>query len=241
MPVPGALAMVMPPGAIDVPDAGHAEHRIGAEVQRIEEIIVDAAIEDVDRLIPLRRAHRDAPVDDAQVMPLDQFGAHMVGQIAMFVIGAVVDARGQHRDRRRPAARGRRAGGERFEQVDRIVADLAHRHFREQLGKHLEHRFAVFEHVRHPRRGARIVLEHVKFIGAGAHDVGAADVGIDAAGRIEPHHHRQKRRRCPRSARSAPGRRAKSPAGDKCRRGRRSGRGRAVRCRATGGAIRWPK
>src|SRR3546814_18138460 len=66
-----------------------------SEIQGIEKIVCNAPIEDVDRRIALRRAHRDAPVDNAKVMPLDQFGAHLVGEEAVLEIGAVVDARSQ--------------------------------------------------------------------------------------------------------------------------------------------------
>ena len=109
----------------------------------------------------------------------------------MLEIGAVVDARRQHRDSRRTAAHRRRTGRQRFQEVDRIVADLAHRYFREELRKHLEHRFAILEHVGHPRRSAGIILQHIEFVGAGADDIDAADMGIDAARRIHAHHHRQ--------------------------------------------------
>ena len=181
------------PGAIDVEDAGDAQHRIGPEIQRIKIVVVNAAIDDVDRLVAARRAHRDAPVDDAQIAPFDQFNPHLVRQKAVFEIGGVENARRQYDHGWRARTGGRRAGGERAAQPSGIVADLAHRNPAEQFGKHLEHGFPVFQHIADPRRGPGIVLEHIKVIRPGAHNVGADDMGIDAAGRIDADHLGQKR------------------------------------------------
>ncbi|MCM3612765.1 hypothetical protein M4S82_16220, partial [Planococcus sp. MERTA32b] len=72
MPVPGAFAIVMLPARYTSHDACHAEHRIGAERERIEERVVDAAVQHVDRLEAFGRAHRDAAVDHLQVAALDE-------------------------------------------------------------------------------------------------------------------------------------------------------------------------
>ena len=61
----------------------------------------------------------------------------------------------------------------------------------EQFREHLHHRFAVFQHVADTGRRAGIVLQHVELVFAGAHDVGADDMGIDAARRAEADHLRQ--------------------------------------------------
>jgi hypothetical protein len=125
-------------------------------------------------------------------VPFDKFGAHLVGEKGMLVIGRIVDARRQHRDRRRAVgAVGRRAGGERTPQVARIGADRLHRHRREQFGKHVQHRLAVFQHVGNARRRARIVLQHVEIVLARAHQIRADDMGVDAAGRLDADHLRQ--------------------------------------------------
>ena len=52
-------------GAIHVENPRHAQHRVGVEVERIEEIVIDPAIDHVDRPVSLRGAHRNAAVDDA--------------------------------------------------------------------------------------------------------------------------------------------------------------------------------
>jgi hypothetical protein len=100
-----------PAGAVDIHDPRYAQHAGGVEGQRIEKLVVDTAIEHVDRLVTAGRAHREASVDDAQVTALDQLRAHLVGEEGVLEIGRIVDARGQHRDHRPLlAAAGRRFG-----------------------------------------------------------------------------------------------------------------------------------
>ena len=106
-----------------MPGTPSAESRI--EGQRIEEVVVDAAVEHVDRLVALRGAHGERAVDDAQVAALDQFGAHLVGEEGVFEIGGVVDARRQHRDGGAIEVRGRRRPGSGA--AGGIVRDRAHR------------------------------------------------------------------------------------------------------------------
>ena len=61
---------------------GHAEHRVRAEGQRIEEVVVDAAVDDVHAATPLRRAHEDGAVVDEEVGALHELHAHRLGQEA---------------------------------------------------------------------------------------------------------------------------------------------------------------
>ena len=81
---------------------------IGQEYQRIEKVVVDAAIDHVHALQPFGGAHVDDIVLDHQIAALDQLDAHLVGEEGMLVIGAVVDARRQQRDHWSPGAIGRR-------------------------------------------------------------------------------------------------------------------------------------
>ena len=68
------------------------------------------------------------------------------------------------------------------------MLDRRHAVEREQLGEQPHHHLAVFEHVRHARRHAQVVLQHVELALAGAHDVDAGDVRVDAAGHVEAGH-----------------------------------------------------
>ena len=54
-------------GAVGREQARHAEHRIGAERERVEEVVVDAPVDHVDALRAARRAHVDDVVLDEQV------------------------------------------------------------------------------------------------------------------------------------------------------------------------------
>jgi hypothetical protein len=87
-----------PARAVDIHDPRHAQLALGVEVHRVEEIVVHPAVEHVDGLVALGRAHGDLAVDDAQIAALDQFHAHLVGEEGVFVIGGVVDARRQDGD-----------------------------------------------------------------------------------------------------------------------------------------------
>ncbi|MEY9790548.1 hypothetical protein ABIE77_005107 [Sinorhizobium fredii] len=61
----------------------------------------------------------------------------------------------------------------------------------EEFREHLHHGFPVFQHVADTGGRAGIVFEHVELVFAGAHDIGADDVGIDATRRPETDHLRQ--------------------------------------------------
>ncbi len=176
-----------PPGAVGGEQARHAEHRVGAERQRIEEVVVDAPVDHVHALRAVRRAHVDGVVLDEQVLPLDQLDAHLLREERVLEIRGVVRAGRQHRDRR-PLRAGRRDAVEVLEQQVRVVLDRPDALRREELGKEPHHHLAVLEHVGHAGRHAQVVLEHVELARPGAHDVDAGDVRVDAAGNIDALH-----------------------------------------------------
>jgi len=68
------------------------------------------------------------------------------------------------------------------------VGDRRHLVAREQLRKKPHHHLAVLEHVRHAAGHAQVVLQHVVLPLAGADDVDAGDVRVDAAGHIDAVH-----------------------------------------------------
>ena len=166
----------------------------GSEGEGIEEGVVDAAVEHVDRLVALCGAHGDLAVDHLQVGAFDQFDAHLVGQEGVLEIGGVVDAGRQHGDRRRPLAALRRHACKRpgagAADSSRPACTLTRL---EQLREQLHHGLAVLQHVGDARRRARIVLEHEELVLGRADDVDADDVGIDVARRAEADHLGQER------------------------------------------------
>jgi hypothetical protein len=177
--------------AVDVEQAGAAQRGVGAEGQRVEEVVVDAAVDHVDALGAARGAHVDEVVLDEQVLALDQLHAHLLREEGVLEVGRVVHAgrehhhRGLGRGRRRHAAQG-------FEQQVGVMGDRRDAVLAEELGEQPHHHLAVFQHVAHAAGHAQVVLEHVVLalalrIGR-AHDVDAADVRVDVAGNVHAHH-----------------------------------------------------
>ena len=93
MPVPGALTMATLPARQALMRPATPSSRVGAEAERIEEVVVDAAVDHVDALQAVRRLHVDDVVLDHQVAALDQLDAHLLGQEGVLEVGRVVDAR----------------------------------------------------------------------------------------------------------------------------------------------------
>ncbi len=138
-------------------------------------------------LWPPRRAHVHGVVLDEEVLSLDQFDAHLLGEERVLVVRRVVRPRGQHRDGGHLLA-GRRDGAQVLEQQVRIVLDRADRLGGEELGKEPHHHLAVLEHVRHARGNAQVVLENVVLALARPDDVDAGDVRVDAARHVHADH-----------------------------------------------------
>ena len=108
-PLPTAFAIVTFPARAAFTMPGTAEHRVAAEVQRVEVVVVDAAVDDVDALQPLGRAHRDDVVVAHEVAALDELDAHLPGEERVLEVRGVVHARREHDDARVVDRRGRRA------------------------------------------------------------------------------------------------------------------------------------
>ncbi len=121
-------------GAGRVDHAGAAEHRVGAEVHRVEELVVDAAVDDVDRLEALGGAHHDPAASALEVATLDQLHAHGAGEQCVLEVGAVVDAGGQHHDRRVGDTR-RGGGAQGGQQALGVPRDRADAVLRDGLGQ----------------------------------------------------------------------------------------------------------
>ena len=106
----------------------------------------------------------------------------------MLIISAVERSGRQHDDHGIALARGWRDFLQALEQFGGIIVHRRDQPLAEQFGEHARHDLAIFEHVRHPRWGAAIILQHLETAGAGAHDVDADDMAVDLAGRGEVRH-----------------------------------------------------
>ena len=177
------------PGLISLQNTRHAQGGIRTEGERIHEIVVNAAIDDIDALGPLRRAHVDHFILDEKITPFDQFDPHLLGQESVFEVGAVVRTRRQHDDgwvadpdwRHRPQL---------FQQHVRVMLHRRHLVFGEQFREEAHHHLAVFEHVGDARRHAQIVFQHVELARAGAHDIDPGNVCINLPRQVNALHHR---------------------------------------------------
>jgi hypothetical protein len=154
-------------------------------VQRVDELVVDAPVDDVHRLLPRRRAHHHPVPDAEQVAALDQLNAHQPGQQRVLEIRRVGHAGGEHDDRRvGDRVRGGRAQG--GEQPGRVVVHRAHPLLGEQAGERAGHDAPVLQHVADPRGHPHVVLEHLEGPVHVAHQVDARDVHPHAVGRLDP-------------------------------------------------------
>ena len=80
-------------GPVGVEQAGHAEQAVLAEGERVEEVVVDAAVDHVDALHAPRRAVEDAVAVDDQIARLDELDAHLPAEERVLEVGRVVRTR----------------------------------------------------------------------------------------------------------------------------------------------------
>ena len=168
-----------------VDHAGAAEHRVGAEVHGVEELVVDAAVDDVHRLQALGRAHHDPAAPALEVPALDQLHAHRAGEQGVLEVGAVVDARRQH-DHGRVGDTGRGRGAQGGQQALGVARDRADAVLRDGLRQRRGDRSPVGHHVGDARGDPHVVLEHAELAGVVADQVDAGHVDTDPVGRAHP-------------------------------------------------------
>ena len=176
---------------------------VGIERLRIEEVVVDAPVDDVHRLKPVDGVGKDAVVLDHEIAALDQRHAHLARQKHVLEVGGIVDAGRQQHDTRIVDA-GRRHLAQLAQQALAVVGDRANFEPLHQIGKGALHQMAVLDDIGNAGRAAAVVLEHQEFAFAIAHDVGAVDVDIGAAREIQSDHLLAISRGWPAPARPAP-------------------------------------
>ena len=147
-------------GARRVEHARAADQRVGTEVQRVEELVVDAAVDHVDAVLALGRAHVDDAVAAHEVATLYERHAHLAGEERVLEVRRVVDARASAPPRwdRGPC---RSVPSPRSAWSSRPGSPPPVRPMAlEQVGEDLRHGAAVLDDVGDPRRAAQVVLEH---------------------------------------------------------------------------------
>ena len=166
-------------------EAGTAENAVGAELHRVQELVVDAPVHHVHPLLAGGGAHVGDVVSADEVSALHQVDAHHAGEEGVLEVGGVVDARGEDHDPR--IGRPDRCGGPQgVEQVAGVVVHGGDGVGAEQVGEHPGHHPAVLHHVAHARGAAEVVLEHPELAVVVTDDVDAGHVDAHAARRIDP-------------------------------------------------------
>jgi hypothetical protein len=167
-------------GAVGFDEAGHPDQGILAPEDRVEPVVVDPPVDDVDPAETAGRAHEDQVLVDHQVGSLHQLDAHLLGEVEVLVVGGVVDPGCQQHHRRL----GDPFGREPAEVAEQVVAVALHGPdgvALEEIRENPLHDRPVGEDVGDARWRAQVVLEDQELAPVVADQVHAGDVAADAA------------------------------------------------------------
>ena len=131
---------------------------IFAEDQRIDEIVVDPTIDDIDALEARCGAREDDVVVDEKIAALDKLHAHLPGEKCVFEIGRIEHAGREHGDRNIFLEGRQRL--ERREKLLRIMVDGTNARRPKHARKGAAHHFPIRQHVGNAGRHAQIVFQH---------------------------------------------------------------------------------
>lgn len=176
-------------GAAGVDEAGDAEEGVGTEHGRIKEIVVDAAVDDVDGHEAGGGAHVDLGVAHDEVASFDNRDAHLAGEEGVFKVGGVVDAGGEE-DHVGAVVGAEVVGRDELENVAELVGVIVDRvdvGGLVEIGERTLEGGAVFQHVGGAGRTAKVVFKDEVAAVATADEVGAADVDVDVFGDVASH------------------------------------------------------
>ncbi len=173
-----------PAAADGVDQTGDAEHRVLPEVHRVDEVVVDPAVDDVDPPQPGGGAHEHPAAPALEVAALDQLDAHGAGQQGVLEVGRVVDTGGQH-DHRRVVHPARGGLAQRGQQPLGVAVDRPDPLGAERLRHGGHHGAAVGHHVRDPAGHPDVVLQHPDVTLGRTDQVDATDVHPDAVRRLD--------------------------------------------------------
>jgi len=167
----------------------NAEKGVGTEDGRVEKVVVNAAVDDIDRDKPRGGAHVDPGVTDDEIASLDDGNAHLACQEGMFEVGAVEDAGGEKDDIRLGGAAERGWGDilENFAEFRSVAVDRLHAGRAVEFGEGALEGGAVLKHVAGSRGTSEIVLQDEVVALTVADQIGAADMDVDVLGDVESH------------------------------------------------------
>ena len=153
-------------------------------MDRVEEVVVDATVDDVHRLGAGRGAHPHGRVAAVQVAALDELDAHVPGQERVLVVRGVVHAGCEDHDRGVLDVRG--CG--RLECVEEpfgVLVDRPDPMVGEDLRQHVGERSPVLQDVGDTRGVAQVVLEDAELARLVADEVDPRHVDADVVRRLD--------------------------------------------------------
>ncbi len=175
------------PRPVGIEQSGHAQNRVRAEGQGINEIVVHPAVNHVHAAQSRGGAHVDDVVMRHQVAPFHQLNSHLAGEIGVLEVGRVeYTGTEQHSRRLRPSFRGH--GPQRAQQGLGIVLDGPHALQAKQIGENPLHDPAVGQHVGDAAGHAQIVFQHHELAAGQANQVRAYYRDVNVARHLQPAH-----------------------------------------------------
>jgi hypothetical protein len=165
--------------ASNVHEPGHAERRVGAQLEWVGEIRIEPAEDHRDACEAAERAQVDMPVAHREIVAFDQLEPEVARQVGVLEVRFVIRAGGeQHRV---AAAAGE--PGHRLAEVAEERGEPLHAELVEELGKRLADDDAVFERVPEPGRRVAAAREHRPRTVARARQVDRVEVHVHAGRR----------------------------------------------------------
>ena len=135
---------------------GHAERGIAAQLERIAEVVVEAAKDGVHAAQSAERLEVHRVAAHGEIVAFDQRHAELAREVGVLEIGFVVGAGREDDGERRLVARGVEHA---FAQRAEESAHAAHRHVGNGLGVHLLEDLAILERVARARWRLRAIRE----------------------------------------------------------------------------------
>ena len=159
--------------------AGHAQVRVGPQLERVQEFVVQPLEDAVHRLQAVQRLEVQALVAHREIAAFHQGQAQVAGQVGVLEIGLVVRARGEQHD-----ARLALAGAHAAQSLDQGPVgggQPLHLEVAEGLGEEARDDQPVFQQVAQARRGLRALRQHPPGAGRVARQVEGGDVQMRSA------------------------------------------------------------
>src|SRR6188768_967319 len=139
--------------------SGNTERRIGAQLQRVAEAVVESPENDVNRLQAIERLDEDAAIANSEVATLDERESEIASKVGVLEVGLVERTGREQHHARRVARRARQRRQcvalrpeERRQPLDLAVA--------KRLGEAPRQHDAIFERISGTRWRLRAIGEH---------------------------------------------------------------------------------